>query len=65
MATYFEELAQEAKDIRKVITEICWYMRGSISYTEAWGLSYEDKKIIQEFLKDNVERYKDSMTPVV
>lgn len=40
-------------------------MRGSISYTEAWGLSYEDKKIIQEFLKDNVERYKDSMTPVV
>ena len=65
MAKYFEELAQEAKDIRKVITEISWYMRGSISYTEAWGLSYEDKKIIQEFLKDNVERYKDSMTPVV
>jgi hypothetical protein len=40
-------------------------MRGSVSWNQAWALSYEDKKIIQEFLKDNMERYKGSMSPVV
>ena len=39
-------------------------MRGSVSWDQAWELSYEDKKIIQEFLKDNMERYKGSMNPV-
>jgi hypothetical protein len=40
-------------------------MRGSVSWNQAWALSYEDKKIIQEFLKDNMERYKGAMSPVV
>ena len=40
-------------------------MRGSVSYDQAWALTYEDKKIIHEFLKDNMERYKGSMNPVV
>ena len=58
-------MAEEANGIRKSITEICWYMRGSVSYDQAWALTYEDKKIIHEFLKDNMERYKGSMNPVV
>jgi hypothetical protein len=40
-------------------------MRGSISITEAYNLTYEDQQIIQKFLKDNIERFKGSMTPVV
>jgi hypothetical protein len=40
-------------------------MRGSISWGQAWELSFEDKKIISEFLKDNMDRFKNSMTPVV
>jgi|GEM_PF-4080776 len=40
-------------------------MRGSISIGEAYDLSWEDNKDIQEFLKENMERFKGSMTPVV
>jgi hypothetical protein len=40
-------------------------MRGSVSYETAWQLSYEDKKLIHEFLKENMERFKGSMSPVV
>jgi hypothetical protein len=40
-------------------------MRGSITYEEAWNLTYEEKKVIEEFLKENIEKFKGSMTPVV
>jgi|TARA_B100001057_G_C22764420_1_gene917110 hypothetical protein len=58
-------LLGEQKQIRKGIIEICWYMRGSISMQEAYDLTWEDNKDIQEFLKDNMDRFKGSMTPVV
>jgi len=40
-------------------------MRGSIGLAEAYDLSWEDNKDIQDFLKENIERFKGSMTPVV
>ena len=40
-------------------------MRGSISMQEAYDLTWEDNKDIQEFLKDNMDRFKGSMTPAV
>jgi len=58
-------LANETKAIQRSIAEICWYMRGSITYEEAWNLTYEEKKVIEEFLKENIEKFKGSMTPVV
>jgi|TARA_B100000989_G_C19386870_1_gene404025 hypothetical protein len=58
-------MASETLELKKGITEICWFMRGSINYEQAWQLSFEDKKIIQEFIKDNTERFKGSMVPVV
>ena len=55
----------QCKQLKHTIGKICWYMRGSISWEQAWELSFEDKKIISEFLKDNMERFKGSMTPIV
>jgi hypothetical protein len=40
-------------------------MRGSITMAEAYDLTWEDNKDIQDFLKENIERFKGSMTPVV
>ena len=40
-------------------------MRGSISLAEAYDLTWEDNKDIQELLKENIDRFKGSMTPVV
>jgi hypothetical protein len=65
VANYFEEMASDARDIKKQVIEICWYMRGSVTHDQAWQLTYEDKKIIGEFIKENQEKFKNSMTPVV
>lgn len=35
-------------------------MRGSLSYDEAMTLSYEDRKIISDIVKDNLEVTKKS-----
>ena len=65
VAENFEEMASDARDIKKQVIEICWYMRGSVTHDQAWQLTYEDKKIIGEFIKENQEKFKNSMTPVV
>ena len=65
VAEYFEEMASDARDIKKQVIEICWYMRGSVTHDQAWQLTYEDKKLISEFIKENQEKYKGSMNPVV
>jgi|TARA_Y100001937_G_scaffold45087_1_gene63345 hypothetical protein len=56
------------KDLRALtrqIHEMCWYMRGSISLSEAWMMESQDRADVFAFVKDNMERYKKSMVPVV
>ena len=48
-------MAKEGKDLRKLIHNIMWHMRGSISREEAWQLSSQER---QEFLDLIEERVK-------
>lgn len=43
--------------------KICWYMRGGITLEEAYNLSYEDKEIIGNLIKENLETTKKSGMP--
>lgn len=60
---YLEQLDKESKAIRDELMRICWYMRGSISYEEAYYLSLEDKRIIAKIVKENMETTKESGLP--
>ncbi len=42
--------------------KICWYMRG-LSFSEAMNLSYEDREIAYEIIKDNLETTKKTGLP--
>ncbi len=53
-------LSSDARAIEKQIFEICWYMRGGISLTEAWQLSYDQRSTIMDIISANVERTKES-----
>jgi hypothetical protein len=57
------KLDNESKDLKKELFRICWYMRGSVSMTEAYGLSYEDRVIIADLIKDNLETTKETKLP--
>jgi hypothetical protein len=52
-----KKLDKEARDIKKDVMKLCWYMRG-LSYSEGMNLSFEEREIIGEIIKENLETTK-------
>lgn len=53
----------EQKEIKHELMKICWYMRGGITLDEAFCLTYEDKQIIGNIIKENLETTKKTGMP--
>lgn len=56
-------LEKQSKQIKHELFKICWHMRGSITLDDAFALSQEDKEIIANIIKDNMETTKKSGLP--
>lgn len=54
---------RQSRAIKDEILRFCWYMRGGISYSDAMLLSAEERKIISDIIKDNLETAKKSGMP--
>jgi len=52
-----DALDKEAKAIKKDILKMCWYMRG-LSYAEGMNLSFDEREIVAEIIKENLETTK-------
>lgn len=50
-----EQFEKETKATRSEILEMCWHMRGALSYEEGMLLSYNDREIISKMIKDHIE----------
>ncbi len=59
---YVKHLEKEERDIKKDLLKICWYMRG-MSYQEALMLSYDERMIVGEIIKENLETTKKTKLP--
>jgi|TARA_B110000977_G_scaffold8259_1_gene11110 hypothetical protein len=53
----------EQKQLKSELLKICWYMRGGVTYEEAFNLSHEDKMLINDIVKENLETTKKSGLP--
>jgi len=53
---------KEARAIKKDVLKMCWYMRG-LSYSEAMHLSWEEREIVGEIIKENLETTKKTGMP--
>lgn len=42
---------------------MCWYMRGGMTLDEAFSLSFEDREILADLIKDNLETTKKTQMP--
>lgn len=51
-------LDNQVMEIKADLYRMCWYMRGGVTVSEAFELSYEDRKIISDIIKDNLETTK-------
>ena len=56
-------MEQEAVSVRSEILKLCWYMRGGLSYTEGMQLSFKERELISQLIKDNLDTTKKSGLP--
>lgn len=59
---YSDQLDKEARAIKKDVLKLCWFMRG-LSYSEAMNLSWDEREIIGEIIKENLETTKKTGLP--
>lgn len=48
-------LEGQTKQLKYDLSKLCWFMRGSVSITEAYELSPEDREIIFALIKENLD----------
>jgi hypothetical protein len=58
-----EQMERESKAIKKELFKMSWYMRGGLSFTEAYMLDFHDREIISKIIEENLEMTKDSQMP--
>lgn len=56
-------LENQVKNLKSELLQVCWYMRGSVSFEEAHYMSFEDREMISSLIKDNLETTKKSGMP--
>lgn len=57
-----EQMDKEALDIKRDVLKMCWYMRG-MSYAEGMMLSNEERKLVADIIKENLETTKKTGLP--
>jgi hypothetical protein len=48
-------MSREREELTKVIHEIMWYSRGSITREDAWTLSPDERRIEQGLIKERLK----------
>lgn len=60
-----QQFDNESKALQKDLLELTWYMRGGISYNEAMALSPEERKQVNEIIKQNIKNTNETKLPLV
>jgi hypothetical protein len=53
----------QQKEIKSDIMKLCWYMRGGMTLEEGFSISYEDRQLINDIVKENLETTKKTQLP--
>jgi hypothetical protein len=58
-----EGMEKDTKAFKEEALRLCWYMRGSLSYSDAMSLTIIDREIINKIVKENMETTQKSGLP--
>lgn len=58
-----KEYEEDTKAIKEELFTLCWYMRGGVTVSESYLLTYEDRKLINKLIEKNLEVTKESGLP--
>jgi hypothetical protein len=58
-----KKLEDESKALKKELYKLAWFMRGSLTFEQAYLLDVADRGIISEIVQENLETTKESQLP--
>jgi hypothetical protein len=58
-----DRMDQEADSIRQQSLKMSWYMRGGATYEDIMQMSLQERNLISELIKSNLETTKTSRLP--
>lgn len=58
-----KRLDAEAKQLKYEIYKMAWFMRGGLTTEEAYNLSYEERELINDIIKENLDTAKKTNQP--
>ena len=56
-------MEKEVKQIKSDILKMTWFMRGGLTYDQALNLSLEERNLVSEIIKENLETAKKTGMP--
>jgi len=63
IVAYLKDFDSQVKNLKLEIMKICWFLRGGMSWNEALVLSPEERAIVSQLVKENMETTKKSGQP--
>jgi hypothetical protein len=61
--SYLKDFDNETKNLKLELMKICWFMRGGMSWNEALILSPDERAIVSQLVKENMETTKKTGQP--
>lgn len=58
-----DTMEKEANDIRANCLKMSWYMRGGSTYEDVLNMSFQERKLINSLIKENMETTQKSKLP--
>jgi GTPase Era involved in 16S rRNA processing len=58
-----DEMEQESRALRKDLYKMSWYMRGGLTIDQAYMLDQDERSIIADIIKENLETTKETNMP--
>jgi len=63
IVSHLKDFDSQAKNLKLEMMKICWFMRGGMSWTEALNLSPEERSVLSQLVKENMDTTKKTGHP--
>jgi len=60
---FLKDLESNIKNLKLELFKVCWFMRGGVTYEQALNLSPDERIIVSDLVKENLETTKKSGQP--
>ena len=58
-----DEMEQDSRAIKKELIKMCWFMRGGITIEQIYQMDVEERNMIGDLIKENLETTKETKLP--